>query len=160
MALVSQKQQKEREIPPFKQTKTNMETETKQLETETKQNMVTETQEKIDVTKYQAFLDYIKYVIKGYDIIQETVEEDSTDEYGVLRWVELENGWSGREHEVDSALRKELKTIQERISKDGFKIYEGYDNYENFENYWVYGEGKLLETVYFTEKSIRDALLK
>ena len=62
-----------------------------------------------------------KKIKNGYEVIDR--EEDGCDEYGYLYWVECKNGWSGREHSVNSACRNAIFNKIKEICDKSITIY-------------------------------------
>ena len=47
-------------------------------------------------------------------------EPDGCDEYGHKYWLTCENGWSGRDHELNDAIDKALQELYHSIIENGF----------------------------------------
>ncbi len=55
---------------------------------------------------YEKITRCIQEIIDGYKIIHQ--EEDGCDEYGFLYWVECENGFNMREHDIETYMKKDI----------------------------------------------------
>jgi hypothetical protein len=70
----------------------------------------------------------INHIIDGYNVIPDSRVADGCDKYGYLYWVDCYNGFSGREHEISSIIKKSLNKIFFRINFEGI-IYKSNKYY-------------------------------
>jgi hypothetical protein len=81
----------------------------------------------------QHILDTIYEIIKkhddGFTIIEDSVELDGCDKYGEMYWVDCKNGWSGREHFLQTSKDEYIKDEVEKLMENIKFTIKGYSDF-------------------------------
>nr|QDY51642.1 hypothetical protein 1_27 [Mimiviridae sp. ChoanoV1] len=122
---------------------------------------------KFDATKCETLTQSVQERIDGWEVIEDSIEEDGCDSYGFLYWAECKNRWSGRLHEVDFEKNKDVNDLFQSVLTNGWNIikYEEdvYNKYEKLLQeknvdieYTDKGDIDLQGfTIHFTEESLK-----
>lgn len=70
-------------------------------------------------------------IIDGWEVIEDSIEEDGCDSYGFLYWGECKNRWSGRLYEVDFEKNKNVNDLFQSVLTNGWNIIK-YDDDEYY----------------------------
>lgn len=122
---------------------------------------------KFDATECDTLKLRLFEIIDGWEVIEDSIEEDGCDSYGFIYWAECKNRWSGRLHEVDFKKRKNVNKLFQTVLTTGWDIIkyeeEDYDKYEkllqekNVDIEYTDEGDPMLQgfTIHFTEESLK-----
>jgi len=121
---------------------------------------------KFNATECETLKQSVQERINGWEVIEDSIEQDGCDEYGFLYWAECENRWSGRLHNVDFEKNKDVNDFFQTVLSKGLNIIKYEEDYDKYEKllqeknvdieYTHEGDPKFQGfTIHFTEESLK-----